>query len=90
MSTLRARHNIERALASDLRFDFTNMYVHLTDGRQISVPLERFPRLRDATSEQREQWELIGPGIGIHWEEIDEDINIENLLADPATLLVYK
>lgn len=90
MSTLRARHNTERVLASDVRFDSANMYVHLTDGRKISVALERFAHLRDATPEQREQWEFIGPGIGIHWEEIDEDISVENLLADPATLLVYK
>lgn len=90
MSTLRARRNTERALASGLRFDSANMYVHLTDGRQISVPLDRFPRLQKATPEQREEWELIGPGVGIHWEEIDEDISVENLLADPASLLVYK
>ena len=55
--------------------------VVLADGREISVPLEWFPRLRDATGEQRKGWTLIGRGIGIHWECIDEDISVEGLLA---------
>lgn len=45
------------------------------------MPLEWFPRLRDATREQRQHWRLIGGGIGIHWEEVDEDISVESLLA---------
>jgi uncharacterized protein DUF2442 len=57
--------------------------VHLEDGRSLSVPLEWFPRLRDATSEQRHRWELIGPGFGIRWPEIDEDISVAGLLGLP-------
>jgi len=57
--------------------------VHLQDGRSLTVPLEWFPRLRNATPKQREQWELIGSGIGIHWPEVDEDISVAGLLGLP-------
>jgi len=55
--------------------------VVLADGRVILVPLEWFPRLRDATPKQRNHWRLIGGGIGIHWPELDEDISIDGLLS---------
>ncbi len=54
--------------------------VNLADGRVISVPLEWFPALRDADQKQRNNWRLIGEGIGIHWPDLDEDISIEGLL----------
>lgn len=54
--------------------------VVLVDGRTVSVPLAWFPRLLEATPKQRAAWELIGGGIGIHWEAIDEDISIASLL----------
>jgi hypothetical protein len=55
--------------------------VDLSDGRTISVPLAWFPRLLQATPEERRHWRLIGRGQGIHWEDIDEDISVEGLLA---------
>ena len=55
--------------------------VALSDGRMLSVPLGWFPRLLHATPEERDNWRFIGKGQGIHWEDIDEDISIENLLA---------
>jgi hypothetical protein len=55
--------------------------VTLDDGRELSVPLAWFPRLLHGTAEQRERWELIVPGQGIHWPELDEDISIEGILA---------
>jgi uncharacterized protein DUF2442 len=58
--------------------------VHLEDGRSLTVPLEWFPRLRDASSEQRNHWRLIGPGTGIHWPEIDEDISVPRLFGLPC------
>jgi hypothetical protein len=54
--------------------------VTLADGRELSAPLEWFPRLRDATVEQRGHWRLIGGGEGIHWPDVDEDIAIATLL----------
>ena len=67
-------------LATDVRFDAERMHVQLSDGREISVPLEWFPSLRGATGKQRCKWRLIGKGVGIHWEELDEDISVEALL----------
>jgi hypothetical protein len=55
--------------------------VRLADGRELTVPLEWFPRLRQASPEQRLRYRLIGGGIGIHWADVDEDISVEGLLA---------
>jgi hypothetical protein len=67
-------------MASEVWFDFDMLHVRLLDGREISVPLEWFPNLIKATPEQRKNWRLIGKGIGIHWEELDEDISVSALL----------
>ena len=58
-----------------------SLIVDLIDGRTISVPLVWYPRLVHGTMEERNNWELIGDGEGIHWEEIDEDLSVEGLLA---------
>lgn len=55
--------------------------VELSDGRSLSVPLERFPRLVYATLAERKRWRLIGRGRGIHWDLLDEDIGVDGLLA---------
>jgi hypothetical protein len=68
-------------LATDVTFTEDALRVVLADGREISSPLQWFPRLLRATPEQRAQWELIGDGIGIHWPQIDEDVEVESLLA---------
>ncbi len=65
----------------DLSFSPDALRVVLADGRELSAPLEWFPRLRDANDEQRRNWRLIGKGIGIHWEDVDEDISVRSLLA---------
>jgi len=54
--------------------------VVLADGRRIAVPLAWFPRLLDASAEQRTKFEILGGGIGIHWPEIDEDLSVDGLL----------
>ena len=61
-------------------FDETKMYVLLSDAREIAVPLEWFPRLKNANKKQRNNWRLIGGGVGIHWKDIDEDLSVEGLL----------
>jgi hypothetical protein len=88
MSTSRIR-NTKKMLARHVIFDGDDMHVQLTDGSEIIVPISRFPRLLNARPRQRERWELIGPGVGIHWEEIDEDISVANLLEQPESLLTY-
>ncbi len=55
--------------------------MRLSDGREVSVPLEWYPRLRNATEKQRANWRLIGQGVGIHWEDVDEDISVAGLLS---------
>ena len=79
MSSLETR-NPTSVLATDVRFTEDAMQVSLSNGREISVPLEWFTRLRNATPEQGNQWRFIARGIGIHWEEIDEDVAVTTLL----------
>ncbi|MBW2724646.1 MAG: DUF2442 domain-containing protein [Deltaproteobacteria bacterium] len=66
--------------AKEVRFSADELTVLLADGRSIAVPLAWFPRLLRATPSQRENFELLGEGHGIHWPEIDEDISVEGLL----------
>ena len=66
--------------ATDLHFSNDKMVVTLEDGREIAVPLEWFPLLRDASPKQLANWRFIGNGEGIHWEDLDEDISVEQLL----------
>jgi hypothetical protein len=54
--------------------------VELMDGRSITTPLAWFPRLLHATPEQRDDWQIIGGGYGLHWPAVDEDISTEGLL----------
>lgn len=54
--------------------------VVLADGREIAAPLRWFPRLESATATQRENWRLIGGGVGIHFPDVDEDISVAGLL----------
>ena len=61
---------------------FTNdsLQVELKDGRSISVPLNWYPRLLRASSEERRNWQISSGGYGIHWPDIDEDLSSEGLL----------
>jgi hypothetical protein len=63
-----------------VRFTEDTMAVDLIDGRTIIVPLAWYPRLLDATSEQRRSWQISGAGYGIHWPDVDEDLSTEGLL----------
>lgn len=56
------------------------MVVSLADGREIAVPLDWFPDLAAASPKDRKSWQLIGGGLGIRWETIDEDVSVESLL----------
>ena len=68
------------ALAVNVRFDVDIMHILLNDGRGISIPLEWVPKLRNATKKQRANWRLIGGGVGIHWEDLDEDLSVRGML----------
>ena len=67
--------------AKDVSVSQDALRVKLSDGRTISVPLAWFPRLVHATPQERNKWQLIGDGQGIHWPDLDEDISVEGLIA---------
>jgi Protein of unknown function (DUF2442) len=72
---------IEIPFVENVAVSADTLCVDLSDGRSISVPLAWYPRLSHASSAERKRWRLIGRGVGIHWEELDEDISVEGLLA---------
>lgn len=81
MSTSPPPNSVRDTRASGVSLTEATLIVHLADGRSVSVPLEWYPRLAHATSAERSRWRLIGGGEGIHWEDLDEDIAVEDLLA---------
>ena len=66
--------------AQKVWFDSDNLWLQLHDGRSLSVPLAYFPRLLNATPEDREAFEISGGGTGLHWDHLDEDISVKGLL----------
>jgi hypothetical protein len=72
---------IEMPFAVDVHMTEDTLSVELSDGRTISTPLGWYPRLEYATEQERNNWRFIGKGHGIHWEDIDEDVSVEGLLA---------
>lgn len=79
MSTSTVEIEIPAVLAASLTED--TLTVDLADGRTIAVPLAWFPRLVHGTSNERNNWRIIGRGSGIHWDDLDEDISVEGLIA---------
>ena len=71
-------------VATDVEITDTMLRLILSDGRELSVPLAWFPRLRDASPTQRANWEPIGRGHGLHWPDVDEDISVRALMGRPT------
>lgn len=69
-----------RPYARSIEFTDDALVVHLVDGRTVAVPLEWLPRLRAASPDERADWRLIGRGVGIHWQQLDEDVSVRGLL----------
>lgn len=67
--------NVQNVIVSE-----NALTVELEDGRSVAAPLGWYPRLAHASPEERVRWRLIGAGIGIHWEDLDEDISVEALI----------
>lgn len=78
--TISARIEVADPMIRDVSFDDARITVEFEDGRAVALPLAWYPRLLDATPEQRAAWEYIGDGEGLHWEELDEDLSAEGLL----------
>ena len=64
----------------DIKVTSSALTIELSDGRSISAPLVWYPRLLNASSKERNNWELIGEGHGIHWPDLDEDLSVEGML----------
>ena len=72
---------VEQVRATDIGITEDEIVATLEDGRTIAVPLAWFPRLLHATATQRNNFELIGDGVGIHWPDVDEDLSVAGFLA---------
>ena len=78
MSTLVLEHE---CLAQRVVFTENSFIVYLDDGRNVSVPIIWYPRLLNSNKQERENYEFIGDGEGIHWPDLDEDISVDGILA---------
>jgi len=68
----------------NLRFEGNNLHILLSDGREISIPIDQMEWLKwlaKATEEQRAKWTIEPGGFAIYWEELDDGIEIEHLLS---------
>ena len=74
--------------AKAFRFDDSTLWVDLQDGRTVGVPIAWFPRLLNATPQQRADGKISGSGQGLHWETLDEDISVAGLLAGRGDMTV--
>lgn len=82
MSTsAKASESWREPLATGVEVREEALVVELSDGRTISVPLVWYPRLLHGSVAERRRWRLVGGGEGVHWEDLDEDISVEGLLA---------
>jgi hypothetical protein len=64
----------------EVRVSNDRITAHLVDGRVISVPLAWSWRLCDATPAERQNFQIIAGGQGVHWPDVDEDISVEGML----------
>ena len=74
-------NELVRPAATHVSVSETTIDIALSDGRSLSVPISWYPRLEHGTEAERNNWRLIGSGLGIHWPDFDEDISVEALIA---------
>jgi PHD/YefM family antitoxin component YafN of YafNO toxin-antitoxin module len=68
-------------VVTDVKVDAHDLILTLSDARRLTIPLDWYPRLIHATSEERSNWNLLGGGYAVEWPDLDEHIGIEGLLA---------
>lgn len=73
---------MENARAKKIWFDEDNMWILFIDGRQLSIPKSFFPKFSHVSEDELNNFELSGNGIGIHWDSLDEDLYVPNLLIE--------
>lgn len=78
MSTLVAEPRA--VIGEDVRVTNDTFCVDLSDGRTLTAPLAWFPRLMHGMPAERSHWRFIGPGEGIHWPDLNEDVSVEGLV----------
>ena len=71
----------QEALATYVVVGDETLTVSLSDGRTLTLPLSWYPRLKHGTPAERNNWRLVGDGVGIHWPELDEDLSVEGFIA---------
>jgi hypothetical protein len=74
-------------IATDVFFTEDAIGIQLSDGRVVYAPLEFYPRLKNATHEQRQDYELIGLGTGIHWKSLDEDLSVAGIVLGDRSII---
>jgi hypothetical protein len=74
-------NELNQPAATHVTVSETTIDIKLSDGRRLSVPISWYPRLEHGTEAERDNWTLIGSGLGIHWPDLDEDISVEALVA---------
>ena len=79
MTTLAVKLDISDAV--DVSVTDDTLAVELSDVRTICVPLEWYPRLVHGTTKERNNWHIIGRGHGVHWQDLDEDVSVEGIIA---------
>ncbi|UXE63189.1 MAG: DUF2442 domain-containing protein [Woronichinia naegeliana WA131] len=72
-------------LATQIEVTDEKLIVNLVDGRSLIIPLSWYPRLLHATQKERENWEILGDGYAIAWDDLDEHIGIDGLLAGKSS-----
>lgn len=87
MSTSVSPRLTRPALAADVRVSDSRLTVALTDGREISIPLNEFPELAAATADQRANWEITALGTAIYWPDIDEEYGLNGMLGVSEDLI---
>ncbi len=73
-----------------VRSNSSTLIIDFEDGRAVHLPLVWYPRLFQATQAQRDHWTLIGPGIGVHWPDLDEDLSADGLMAGRPSMEFIK
>jgi hypothetical protein len=68
-------------LATQINVTDEKLVIELLDGRSLSIPLSWYPRLLNASHQERQNWQLLGDGYAIEWIDLDEHIGVEGLLA---------
>lgn len=87
MSSSVERLDIAPAIATGVRFSDARLHVHLDDGREMSLPLSRFPNLERATVAQRDHWQVTAFGTAIRWPDLDEDVGVSAFLGVPEAVV---